>query len=349
MAIISNFELLFKPIAPVAGPASEIGRLVAQGYFLEISNLENRDITLILRTRTPVRDAADSPNTEFTSTNNVVVYDITADNVFETTMTSAGEQIAGKQLGHSVVCMVLPAGQTASVAILPDASNLLSASIDDLAIRGYVELILSSNIDSFIPLVFSDPQSARVLVSAEHRGTFIDQDFDPTDFSFQSDLDFDQLAYSLSTANGKALQLINTHAPCNDPFQDLLTSDAILARSDSNVNNLNSGSINSLNMKKDLSLRSLSRNLNKEANSPKRSLSFKFGAIPVTLDYSIIDGKYVVDEKSLMKSLNLVRRRKKMSKKEIDFVQLSQKINKALSGDKRADDYVSKVLENLLK
>lgn len=356
MAIISNFELLYKPIAPVAGPAAEVGRVAVQGYFLEISNLEDRDITLIFRTRTSVRDAAggDSVNTELTDTNNIVAYDITADNEIDTVMTSAGEQIPGKQLGHYVACLFLPAGQTASLALLPDLSNLFTAPVADLAIRGYTEIILSSNIDSLNPLTFSDPESARILVSAEHRGTFIDPQFDPSDFSTQTGLDFDQSAYSLNTYNGKALQNINTHAPCNDPFQNLLTSNALdseMMKSGSDLRSDRRFSISTKDMatnkKSKFSLSQLSKTLFKDANTPKRSVSIKVGMIPVKFDYFVKDGIYVVDEESTIKAINLFLKRKRLSKKAIDVKEIVKNINKALSGDKRADAFISKVLEEI--
>ncbi len=338
MAIISNFELLYKPIAPVTGPAAEVGRTVVQGYFLEISNLENRDIKLILRTRTSVRNIGrgDSINTEFTDTNNVVAFDITADNDFDTTMTSAGEQIAGKQLGHYVPCLFIPAGQTASVAILPNLANLFMSPTADLAIRGYTELILTSNIDSFSPLTFSDPETARVLVSAEHRGTFLDPQFDPSYSGTQTNLDFDQLSYSLNTANGKALQVINTHAPYNDPFQNLLTSNALIT-----------GMRSVASTSTTTSLSTLSATLFKGANSPKRSTGFMLGTTPVRIEYSVKDGKYVVDEESALTALNLIMKRKRLTNKELDPKTLVTNINKALSGDKRAEKYVEKVLDQL--
>jgi|GEM_PF-1729912 len=325
MAIISNFELLFKPIAPVVGPAAEIGRVAVQGYFLEISNLEYRDIKLIFRTKTSVKEPADSPNTEFTSTNHSVVYDITRDNIFETTLISAGELIAGKQLGHSVGCLTIPAGQTASLAILPNAQALFAAPTADLAIRGYVELVQSSNVDSINPLEFSSPDSARILVSAEHRGTFVDPEFNPGDPLTQTDLDFDQASYSLLTANGQALQTINTHAPFNDPFQDLLTSDFLFPEG--------------LNF----SLAGLSTKLFKDANSPQREARLKIGNVPVRIDYSIKNGKYVVEEKTTTKALNLLIQRRKLPK--VSTKDLITKINKALSGDKKADVQLQKLFK----
>jgi len=338
MAIISNFELLAKPIAPAVGPALEVGRVVVQGYFLEISNLESRDVILIFRTRTSVKQVDDSDNTEFTNSNNVVVYDITQDNIFQTTMNSAGETILGKQLGHSVVCITLPAGQTGSLAILPNVQNLLTipgAPPPDLAIRGYTELLQASTIDSFSPLTFSSPDSARVLVSAEHRGTFIDPKFDPSDSNVQNDLDFDQLSYSLQTANGKALQVLNTHAPCNDPFQDLVTSDF--------------PGIGSNNSVSSISLSELSSTLFKGANSAARTTVFKLGKLPVSIEYSIKNGKYVIKEKGVKDALKLFKRRKRISAKSLpNSKDLVKKINAALSGNLKAGKEIEKILSKLV-
>ena len=339
MAIISNFELLLKPIAPPVGPASEIGRVVVQGYFLEISNLESRDIKLIFRTRTSVKQAGDGVNTEFVSTtvsptspNNIVVYDITQDNIFTTNMTLAGQQIPGKQWGHYVNCLFLPAGQTASLAILPNVQALLAGS-PDLAIRGYTELVLSSDIDSLSPLTFSSPESARILVSPEHRGTFVDPQFDPSNFGTQLGLDFDQLAYSLPTANGKALQEIKTHANFNDPFQDYLTSDF-----------LSVGRVARFSTP----LSDLSKYLDPDTNAPRRTTSFKIGSVPVQVGYTIENGKYKVEEKGILKAVNLLIRRKKIAKKLIPNTKSIVKlINAALGGSKKADAQLQKIFESL--
>ena len=164
MSVISNFELLLKPIAPTGGPASEVARVAVQGYFLEISNLEKRDITMFFRTRTSVATIPpNSPNTELDPSNNVVVYDITDDNTFQTVMTSAGRPIP-TQNAHYVSCIQLPAGQTASLALLPNVGALLGAGTFDLAIRGYTELLLNSDftIDNS-GIIFTAPERARVV------------------------------------------------------------------------------------------------------------------------------------------------------------------------------------------
>ncbi|MEO1514697.1 MAG: hypothetical protein AAFV95_06780 [Bacteroidota bacterium] len=333
MAIISNFELLAKPIAPTGGPASEIARVAVQGYFLEISNLESRDIKLIFRTRTSKATIPpDSPNTEFTATNNSVVYDITQDNLITTSMASAGELIATKQLGHYVICLPLPAGQTATLAILPNIPSVLPTPAD-LAIRGYTELVLSSDIPSFNPLRFASPPSARILVSAEHRGTFIDPQFDLTDPAVQTNLDFDQLAYSINTANGQAEQLLNTHARFNAPFQDFLTSDFIASDP----------------LGESVSLSQLSQAMPSTALAPQRSVAFTVGTTPVRINYSVQKGNFVVEEKSIEAALNLLKRKKKLSSRSVTTAKaLTRTINSALRGSTRADTQLKKILEKLI-
>jgi hypothetical protein len=209
MSVISNFELLLKPIAPEGGPATEVARVAVQGYFIQISNLESRDVVLVLRTRTPTASAGDSPNTEFTATNHSVVFDITQDNNFTTTLIDAGELIPGKQNGHSVNCIYLPAGQSGSIAILPNVGSLLSQGKKDLAIRGYAEIVLSSAL--LPPRSISTPITSSLLVSPDHRTTYLDPAFNPADSGNQLGLDFDQTVSGIDTANGMALQDINTY------------------------------------------------------------------------------------------------------------------------------------------
>lgn len=335
MAIISNFELLFKPIAPQGGPATEIARVVAQGYFLEVSNLESRDIILIFRTRTSIKQLTDSVNTEFTATNNSVVYDITQDNIniADDFMASYGPLIPNKQSGHFINCLPLPAGQTASIAVLPNIQQLLTSPggpAFDLAIRGYTELVLAPDISNISPFTVSPPASARVLVSPEHRGSFIDPEFDFGNIGIQTDLDFDQLAYSLPTANGQALQELTTYADFDDPFLDLVTTTAISSLSNP------------------LTLSSIGQNLPESATGPVRSTSFKLGSLPVKINYSIQRGKFVVDEDSLTNALTRAMKRKKILKTaKISPKTLAKKVNLALAGDKKVDAEIQKWIKTL--
>ncbi|MEM9919045.1 MAG: hypothetical protein AAF990_13170 [Bacteroidota bacterium] len=333
MAIISNFELLVKPIAPPVGPGAEIARVVVQGYFLQISNLESRDLKLIFRTRTSMPETPpDSPNTAFTATNNDLVWDITQDNLLQTSMASAGELIPDSQLGHFVNCLPLPAGQTASLALLPRVQTLLPTPAD-LAIRGFAEIVLSSNVESFNPTTFSAPVSARILVSAEQRGTFIDPQFNPGDPAVQTNLDFDQLAYSINTANGQGEQLLNTHATFENPFTDFLTSDFTPVASVFGA---------------PVSLSQLGSNLSKAANAPTRTTSFKLGNIPVRINYAIKNGKFIIEEDGINKALTMLKQRRKIAARQMPTTKgIAKRINAALSGNKRAEATIQKLFEKI--
>jgi len=333
MAIISNFELLAKPIAPAGGPAGEVARVAVQGYFIEISNLENRDLTLIVRTRTSKRDpATDSPDTEFNANNHLFVYDITQDNNTNGTLQSAGELIVDKQLGHSIVCLVLPAGQTASLGILPNTANQLTvpgSPPPDLAIRGYSEIVQSSNIDSLFPLTFSAPTTANILVSPEHRTTFIDPQFDPTSAAVQAGLDFDQVAYSLPTSNGRALQILDTHANFDDPFNDQITSH-----------------FNFLQPVFQRDLFDIGNNLPSTLNTELKSVTLTVANVPVKVNYKIQKGKYVLEEKSTIQAIKNITKRKR-GKKLPDPKEIFKELNAAFGGNKKIAEKLNKLFENI--
>ena len=92
----------------------------------------------------------------------------------------------------------------------------------------------------------------------------------------------------------------------------------------------------------------LSVSLPKEANAPLRSTAFKIGNVPVRIDYSIKNGNYVVDEKSMSKVVNILLRKKKVSKRAIGNVStLTKRVNSALAGSKRADLVLQKILNKL--
>ena len=95
--------------------------------------------------------------------------------------------------------------QTALVAVLPNVIPFISVQNPDLEIRGYVELRQARQF-IFNPKVTPE---ARVLVTPENRGTFLDDDYP----SMSETLDFDQLAYSLPTANGKSEGVVEKVPP----------------------------------------------------------------------------------------------------------------------------------------
>jgi hypothetical protein len=222
---ISNFELLIKRLAP--GPASPLNRRVVQGYFLSITNLEDRDLNIVLRL-TASSTGAGRPSIDRdlipglfgpppgfpVGTNCGLIFDnapvasnnkpvsltdisatfngadgVTNTRVFQTPVISAG---AGTK-----AIPTIKSRQTVLIALLPNTALVATANLE---IRGFVEIFQTYY-----------GQSAKILVSAEYRGTFLDNDFGAaTPMSSMSaapmnEQDFDQIAYSVALAHGKGI------------------------------------------------------------------------------------------------------------------------------------------------
>lgn len=193
---ISTFELLIKPIAPRTPNTQAVSRRVIQGYFLTISNLEDKRLryTIEFFDSTP---NPPSPNRELEAdsrpTGNLVIprnfnliYDVAGAN---TDLFRIRRGTEGQIIGD----FFLDPKQTASVQLLPDLSAL--SDNPDLEIRGYVNLRLPGNL--FAP---QNSVPVKVLLQPEIRGTFL-----PNDFPSSPVGDFDQINYSLTTASGKTL------------------------------------------------------------------------------------------------------------------------------------------------
>lgn len=204
---VSTFELLFKPIAPRIPAIEAVARRVIQGYFLTISNLEDRRVNYNIEFFNSQANPP-SPNRELEATPNSGVGRITPRN-FDLIFDVAGANpdllnIRRGSEGQIIGNFSLNPKQTASVQLLPKLSTLLNDLLDNpnLEIRGYVNLRLQRS------FVFPQNNSpAKVLLQPEIRGTFI-----PNDFSSSSTSnfigDFDQINYSLTTASGTALNQI---------------------------------------------------------------------------------------------------------------------------------------------
>lgn len=170
--LVSTFELLVKPIAPSGGP-TPVARTVVQGYFLTIANTSNSPV------RVRVRFTATTPGLNIADT--VTITDVVGENEF-------GE-IAPVNAKRSIYFVNIPANDTALVTLLPDITKPEVIAAKSLEIRGYTEISLASPAQKSIDL----------LVTPEHRGTFLPADLNaPTP-------DFDQLAYALPTASGGSL------------------------------------------------------------------------------------------------------------------------------------------------
>ncbi len=175
---ISHFELLFKPQSPVPPAAT-----VVQGYFLEITNLEDEEFHFAVNLIAPEPDPA-TPNAIFRSLagNTVVFVDVpSADN-------SAGVLSGSNKVYFpSTGPIRIPPEATALVAVLPSVFPLPQLDPTPIEIpvfeaRGFVRLRLPpifvvSVSDSQILEIRYGPQSStpvRVMVTAQNRTTYFD-------------------------------------------------------------------------------------------------------------------------------------------------------------------------------
>lgn len=186
---VSNFELLVKRISPINGSINQGNRAfrrVIQGYFLTISNLEATTLKLGL-----IAKIADGTgNRVISTTNTSVLLDVGVTNnvVLPFTISTVPGLVTIETEPFKI-----PPYQTALVALLPIVNpQILSSS--DLEIRGFSIL---KNYEGV---------KRKILVTPEHRGTFLDNDY-PNALLTQS-LDFDQIAYSLPISTGKAENIL---------------------------------------------------------------------------------------------------------------------------------------------
>ncbi|MEL7036013.1 MAG: hypothetical protein AAFO04_10400 [Cyanobacteria bacterium J06592_8] len=173
--LVSTFELLLKSITPVTGNIPNSDRTVLQGYFLTIANPNDRRIPLRLRF------SATTPNLNVADT--ITIRDVVGNNVFGDLVPTADPRKFDYNLS-------IPAHDTALVILQPDITQL-NPETDQLEIRGYVEIFARGG--------FGNARSFNVLLTPEHRGTFVNEG------GLLSRADFDQLVYSLPTATGSSL------------------------------------------------------------------------------------------------------------------------------------------------
>jgi hypothetical protein len=196
---ISTFELLIKPIAPRTPNTQAVARRVIQGYFLTISNLEEKRLRFTIEFFDSKANPP-SPNRSLEADNRPtgglviprnfdLIYDVAGAN---TELIRIRRGAAGQIAGD----FFLDPKQTASIQLLPDLSAL--SDNPDLEIRGYVNLRLPGNL-----LAPQNSVPVKVLLQPEIRGTFL-----PNDFPTSSIGDFDQINYNLTTASGKGLNEI---------------------------------------------------------------------------------------------------------------------------------------------
>lgn len=210
MALLSTFELLVKRIAPTPGgpanPANAPFRRVVQGYFLTIAHIpDNNSVPFSLKMRfttNRINENILDPNNRFyrgligtlppgpSNANHAFVVDNAG--VQTTTALLPLAALPTSQPFDSVPFTIQP-GETIAVALFPNVGNPFVLNTENLAVRGYAEILTKDE----------TPANERLLISAEQRGTFLDNDY-PL-FNNPDVLDFDQISYSLDLAGGRAL------------------------------------------------------------------------------------------------------------------------------------------------
>jgi hypothetical protein len=190
---ISTFEILAAPIAPVMGLPPvllPVARRIVQGYFLTISNLEAFSVVYRIDFTVSLPASAD-PN-KILLNNAVLLVDFEGPNT-NVPLT----QVPGQPEVYRAF-FTIPAQKTASVQLLPKLPDVLNPGL--LEVRGYVSL--SRAVFGFPPESFPP---VRVLLNPEIRGTFLPNNFPSV---VPTELDFDQINYTLAIASGKGLNEI---------------------------------------------------------------------------------------------------------------------------------------------
>lgn len=192
MPAISTFELLLKPQLPKKITDDNQGlkavtRTILQGYFLTVANVDSLgvNLSLTLVTRTPALDARDVLATiDVIGQNN----DLGIGTTLPATPTPVGQPAPLEgEMAKTKYDFYLNPHDTCLIVIQPDARKPEIISAQNFEARGYAEISLSSR---------SMQKTGRVLITAEHRGTFFDGD---------NKAALGEVAYALPLATGGSL------------------------------------------------------------------------------------------------------------------------------------------------
>ncbi len=188
--IVSHFELIFKPQAPAKAAGAPVSRVV-QGYFLEITNLEDREYRYALDFI--VSPGLASQPERSLSGNCIVFYD-----------TPPGTDNQGGVLNGAVDASVfrpsqglirVPPRGTAKVAVLPSifgsALDPTPLTMPNFEVRGHVVIRLPAVFQPRPPFglrtVAQSAAPVKVLLTPQNRGTFFAAD-DSIDGQIQASL-----------------------------------------------------------------------------------------------------------------------------------------------------------------
>ncbi|MBY0486324.1 MAG: hypothetical protein K2P85_03910 [Flavobacteriaceae bacterium] len=243
MKIISNFELLIKRILPLSfplptdanSPNNSVARRVVQAHFLTVSNLElDRPVYFSVSyfvSNYNLTPPSDTDLRTFVQTSSSRNFDLrydgngndNSDLNIGATLTSSIITSLPFDRNYSVLKtknILLAQGETALLSLFPNIVpgsqtpnlvNVLTQLSPGFELRGFIKIQQESNAEGETNPYITKP--AQILVTSEHRGTFLDNDFpsvrELTIGAVNVGLDFDQLAYTLPLAEGKSLYILD--------------------------------------------------------------------------------------------------------------------------------------------
>jgi hypothetical protein len=211
--LVSNFELLFKPLTPGLSPElATLGRRALQGYFLSITNLESSTLTYTLEYRVSLPEPGAGAVGRRDLSHAVFISDVAGDNQFAVPTFNGGNLWTNN--------VTIPGGKTALTLLLPNVGvEGFFSGPSDVEVRGHVRLALNCRRCRIKPgvkgfLLGLCPQATeptRVLASVEHRTTFL-----PNGWPMVADevLDFDQVGTSIALAQGRGEFTVTPRTHC---------------------------------------------------------------------------------------------------------------------------------------
>jgi hypothetical protein len=191
--LVSTFEVLVKPQLPLVAGIANINRNVIQGYFLTIANVNFFPVTVSVVFTINFPDDPVTLPKNFADFLNAV--DISGINLISNQLVP--ETVP--QNNKARLTFTVPENTTGLLILQADilknnSETLLAANFEA---RGYVEIFLSS---------LSGSDSATLLVTPEHRGTF----YKDLNGEKLTDVGLDQIAYALPVSNGGIFTLSNS-------------------------------------------------------------------------------------------------------------------------------------------
>ncbi|GAB4214446.1 MAG: hypothetical protein OHK0022_53010 [Roseiflexaceae bacterium] len=217
--IVSTFELVFAPITPTGG---EVARRILQGYFLTITNLENKDLVYRLQFTITTVNPVDATRL---LTNGVLLVDNgikTATALPNTTNNVIALNAAAgpNPAVYTSRQFTIRARQTALAVLLPGnpgVDGFFTNPNTRFEIRGFAALTLPVKFGR-AGFVAQSKTPVKVLLAPETRGAFLPvAGGDPVGF------DFDNTATALPISSGQSLNEILPDQPIDD-FENGLTS-----------------------------------------------------------------------------------------------------------------------------